>query len=300
MRDLPDYDSPTALKQFLDSRGMAMQKKFGQNFLINGGARSRLVSALSLEPNMSCWEVGPGLGAMTADLLRSGARLTAFEIDRGFSDALEIFFSDEPRFKLVRGDVLKTWEKERDQTGLPSRFFGNLPYNVAATMMADFISAGSVFERAVITVQKEVALRMTAKVNTSDYSSFTVLCRWAYDVSALQDLSPSSFWPRPNVDSRAVLMTRKASWSYEGNTGIFLAAVRALFSSRRKTVLNNYKQWIGSPAFEKALSSAGVARSARHEDGETILRGAGIQPTARAETLDVDAFLALSDIIGSI
>ena len=90
---LPDYASPTALKHFLDDRGMAMQKKFGQNFMVNRAHRHRLVDALKIEGGAKVWEIGPGLGAMTADILDRGAELTAFEIDRGFAEVVITSYS---------------------------------------------------------------------------------------------------------------------------------------------------------------------------------------------------------------
>ena len=77
----PDYNSPVALKAFMDENSMAMQKKFGQNFLVNADARKRLVDALDVKTDMKVWEVGPGLGSMTSELLERGVDLTVFEIE---------------------------------------------------------------------------------------------------------------------------------------------------------------------------------------------------------------------------
>ena len=89
---IPDYNSPAALKALLDANGFSMQKKFGQNFLVNAQARERIVSALEIERGMCVWEIGPGLGSMTKLLLDAGARVTAFEIDKGFIKLLSDFF----------------------------------------------------------------------------------------------------------------------------------------------------------------------------------------------------------------
>ena len=108
----PDYNSPAELKNVLDANGFSMQKKFGQNFLINEDARRRLVDALELTEGMKVWEVGPGLGAMTNTILERGADLTVFEIDRGFASLISGFFEDYTKgdtFRIVEGDVMKTW-----------------------------------------------------------------------------------------------------------------------------------------------------------------------------------------------
>jgi 16S rRNA (adenine1518-N6/adenine1519-N6)-dimethyltransferase len=278
-----DYDSPAGLRRFLDERGFGMQKKFGQNFLINRSARERLVDALGAENGSSVWEVGPGLGAMTALLLDAGLRVTAFEIDRGFAAALGEFFGDRPNFRLVEGDALKTWPVEAGRSGGPRFFFGNLPYNIAATLIASFIEAGTFFERSVVTVQKEVARRMAAAPGDSDYSSFTVLCASAYAVRPLLTLKPHSFYPAPNVDSQAVLMERRPFDLPPETLRVFRPLVRALFSSRRKTVRNN---------LEAHLASGELAAAA--------LAGAGIAADLRAERLSVEEFAALARSVAAL
>ena len=287
MSFLPDYDSPLALKAFLDDNGMAMQKKFGQNFLVNRKSRQRLVDALSIGEGSKVWEIGPGLGAMTEEILSRGAQLTVFEIDRGFARLLKESMGENPRFSIIEGDVLKTWKNTGEAQGFPDRLFGNLPYNIAAEIIASTIQEGIRFERAVVTVQKEVAVRMCAKPDSRDYSSFSVLCQWAYTVSPLMDLAGGNFWPRPNVDSRAVVMKKNELWPGCLNPSLFMKLQRALFSSRRKTVLNNLKPWLISSRPPASLKV----------DPVEILHQAGIDPGARAETLAIQDFLRLSDVV---
>ena len=279
----PDYNSPAELKQFLDSHGFSMQKKFGQNFLVNADARKRLIDALDIKEGTKVWEVGPGLGSMTSEILERGADLTVFEIDRGFASLISEFFEDysaKKTFHIVEGDVLKTWKKQLDSSSLPDRFFGNLPYNIAATIVADTIENNVRFERCVFTVQKEVAQRMCAKPGSADYSSFSALCQWAYDVKPLLDLAGGNFWPKPNVDSRAVVFTKKAEFPCCKNPALFVKMQRALFSSRRKTVRNNLSQFLNN-----------------NDLAVSCLEKAGIDIMKRAEVLSLDELLKLSDII---
>lgn len=286
----PDYNSPVALKAFLDENGMAMQKKFGQNFLVNGNARKKIVDSLDVSDGTEVWEVGPGLGAMTDEILKRGASVTAFEIDHGFARLLREIFSDyaeKNRFQIVEGDVLKTWKKfydslENGKKPLPERFFGNLPYNVAATIIADTINEGVRFEKAVFTIQKEVAQRMIAKEGTENYSSFSVLCQWAYEIKTVTELSGGNFWPVPNVVSRAVLFTKKEDFPKCKNPALFMKIIRQLFSSRRKTVRNNL------------LSLAGGEKT------DAALEAALIQGSVRAEALSVESLLKLSDALDEV
>ncbi len=282
----PDYNSPLELKQFLDQNGFSMQKKFGQNFLVNADARKKIIDFLQIDENTSVWEVGPGLGAMTSEILERKAKLTAFEIDRGFASMVKQFFveyEESGKFFLVEGDVLKTWKNYLETTSLPDRFFGNLPYNIAATIIADTIENNIRFDRCVFTVQKEVAQRMTSKPSQDDYSSFSVLCQWAYDVKNIMDLAGGNFWPKPNVDSRAVLFTKKEDFPRCNNPKLFVKMQRALFSSRRKTVRNNLSQFLNN-----------------NDIAVECLNKADIDIMKRAEVLTIDELLKLSDIINDL
>lgn len=279
----PDYNSPKALKEFLDMNGLAMQKKFGQNFLVNEDARKKLIDNLDINENSKVWEIGPGLGCMTDEILSRGADLTVFEIDKGFAALISDFFSDyekNGKFQLILGDVMKTWKGQMEKQGSPDRLFGNLPYNIAATIIADTIENNFRFDKCVFTVQKEVAQRMTAKCGSSDYSSFSVLCQWAYDIKSLGDLGGGNFWPKPNVDSRSVLFVKKSEFPGCKKPEIFIKMQRSLFLSRRKTVRNNLTQLLKNG--ELALEA---------------LEKAGIDPMKRAEVLSINELLGLSDVL---
>ena len=278
----PDYNSAKNLKEILDQNGFSMQKKFGQNFLINPDARKKLIDCLDINENTKVWEIGPGLGAMTSEILERGADLTVFEIDRGFISLISEFFkpyAEKNKFRIIEGDVLKNWKKELER-GKPDRLFGNLPYNIAATIIADTIENNIRFDKCLFTVQKEVAQRMCAKAGSEDYSSFSVLCNWAYDIKPVLDLNGNNFWPKPNVDSRAVIMTPKENFPCCKEPEHFCKLQRALFSSRRKNVRNNLTGFIKNNY--KALE---------------YLEKAQIDPTLRAEVLSIEQILHLSDIM---
>lgn len=278
----PDYNSPADLKNILDSNGFSMQKKFGQNFLINEKARVKLIDALEIGENTNVWEIGPGLGAMTSEILKRKSDLTVFEIDRGFISLISQYFepyAKENHFRIIEGDVLKNWKKQAELK-IPQRCFGNLPYNIAATFVADTIENNIRFEKCVFTVQKEVALRMCSKPGDEDYSSFSVLCNWAYDVKPLMDLGGANFWPKPNVDSRAVVMTPKKDFPLCSDTSLFIKLNRALFSSRRKNVRNNLEIYLKN----KELTLE-------------VLNKAGIDPMLRAEVLKIEDVLNLTDVV---
>lgn len=319
-----NYDSPKSLKAFLEGEGLGMRKKFGQNFLINPVARTRLLDSLEIKKGDRVWEIGPGLGAMTGGLLERGANVTAFEIDPAFSRVLKTLFAREkngplnqdencaivnkcecPSFRLIEGDVLKTWPsvdsslKNNTAAGpgpvvglatFPCRelyLLGNLPYNIAAALLADFIEKERLFTRMVVTVQREVAARMAAKPGSSDYSSFSVLCASVYKVTLLQIIKSSSFYPQPRVDSQGVrfdLLTERKVLSK-----LFNPLVRSLFSSRRKTIRNTLSAFAASVIMGRGKSGNELAAE--------VLRNAGISGDRRPETLDTDEFNALATIL---
>lgn len=284
---LPNYDSPAELKALLESRGFAMQKKFGQNFLIDKKTRENLISFLEISEGTRIWEVGPGLGAMTAFLLEKGAFLTAFEIDNGFISLLKkIFLGKSLNFTLIEGDVQKKWLPYLKEHGKPDIFFGNLPYNIASELIASTVEAGVVFDTMLFTVQKEAAERITARPNQKNYTAFSVLCSLFYECKILKTIPASAFWPQPNVESATVLFKAKKDFAEYKNYKLFIKIVKALFSSRRKNIKNNLGAWMKSNGYG--------------DDYDFVLQKAGLNGNLRAESLALYDFLLLSDIISSL
>ena len=280
----PNYNSAAALRTFLDQNGLGMRKKFGQNFLINPGVRQSLVRALDAPAGESVWEIGPGLGAMTSLLLEEGLCVRAFEIDAGFACVLREIFAAHHGFTLIEGDALKTW---RDEPAAPY-LLGNLPYNIAAAVLSDFIEQGRYFDRIVVTVQREVARRMAAVPGSADYSSFSVLCASAYRVKPLMVIKGASFYPKPNVDSQAVMLERRDD-AARNRPACLYPLVRQLFSSRRKTVKNNLTAFLKLPE----SGAAAYAVQAAQEALETSALDGG----RRAEELSLADFEALAKTI---
>ncbi len=235
------YDSPNAITNLLQERGFSMSKKFGQNFLISSSARKRIADAVLSKQGVRVWEVGPGIGALTVQLLNRSANVTAFEIDHGFCRILRNeAFIGEPNFNLIEGDVLKTWEKVFHQQGTPDVICGNLPYNVGSVCIAKFLEKQCLPQLMVYTLQKEVADRLSASEGSKLWSSFTILANIDYKVRAVCSISSQSFYPPPNVDSSVVMMEKRVQplvGPDERRT--FLTMVDDVFAQRRKTLRNN-------------------------------------------------------------
>jgi len=256
------YDSPASIKTFLEAEGLAMSKRFGQNFLVDPNAREKLY-ALGTKDPVHVWEIGPGIGAMTALLLERGHRVTAFEIDHGFARILRGLFGDNPRFSLVEGDFLKTWKAE----ARPDIVFGNLPYNVALAIIASLLENGGVPETMVFTVQKEAARRIASGPGTKDYSAFSVLCSSVCRTKILYDIGAAAFWPRPRITSSVVSLSPRPDPIAGGDRAGFSRFVRSAFSSRRKTLRNNVNAMDKSfaPRLDETLGRLGIQADIRAE-----------------------------------
>lgn len=277
-----NYDSPAEIRAFLESREWNTRKKWGQNFLINRGAREKITKALDLQPEEVLWEIGPGLGAMTEMIRPLVKALYLFEIDPGYQKWLGELFEGDEAVHIIGGDVLKTWQEVCREEGAPDKVVGNLPYNAASAIITSFIREEKLPRRMVITVQKEMGERMTARPSTSQYSSFSVLCQAACRVESKGVLKPGSFFPVPRVSSIIISLEASPRWQEIQDPPYFMKLIRALFSSRRKTLRNN------------ALRESKAGRLFTAENFFTALQEMGIGEQQRAETLTVEQYIELA------
>ena len=277
-----NYDSPKEIERVLSEKGLAMTKKFGQNFLVSPSGREKLVKLMELAEGMKVWEIGPGLGAITHMILKENVDLYSFEIDHGFASLLSgPAFGDESRFTLVEGDALKTLFKKR-LLPLPDRIVGNLPYNVGSVMIAKLIENSYLPPLMVFTLQKEVVDRMTAKTGEDDYSSFSVLTQIDYENKLMLKLPRGCFWPQPNVDSAVVVMKRREKSLVDDTLRpVFIPLLRDIFQQRRKTIRNN-------------LNSSEYGNLGK-DKVEEILSLSGLSGNERAEALSWDSLIKLSE-----
>ncbi len=264
-----DYTSIASIKELLSENGLVMSKKFGQNFLVRMDVLSRIASLAGLEAGTRVWEVGPGIGALTSIMLSKCANVTAFEIDRGFCRILSgKAFSDESRFTLIEGDVLKNFKEEYVKSGVPDAVCSNLPYNIGSVFIARMIQERVLPQRMVFTLQRDVVKRICSVPNSELYSSFSVLTSLDYLCHEAFVISRSSFWPSPDVESSVVVMERrKESLVPEAEARVFMVFLRKIFSSRRKTVVNNLKtEGFEAKKVSKALEEIGFSEKARAEE----------------------------------
>jgi 16S rRNA (adenine1518-N6/adenine1519-N6)-dimethyltransferase len=265
----------------LAAAGLRPRARWGQHFLCDPAVARRIVERAALPPDGVALEIGPGLGALTDELARTVAGLYLVEVDRGLAARLAARYADDPRVRVIAGDVLAL--PLADLVPDPSAtVVSNLPYNIASPVVFRLLELRARFPRAVLMLQQEMAARLAARPGTAAYGAATVLVQAFAEVRVAFRVSRRSFMPRPDVDS-AVLDVRwsDAPRADVGDCERFRTVVRAAFGQRRKMLRN---------ALVPVAEGCGLPPAAVVD----LLRGAGVDPTARAETLDLAAFARLA------
>lgn len=265
-----NHNSPREISGVLEQLGAGLKKRWGQNFLISEDARRKILDLLGVREASHVWEIGPGLGSMTEDLLAAGAVVTAFEIDWAFVRHLQDSLGPRyDRLTVVQGDAVKTLAALHAQHGNPDYILGNLPYSVASAIVACILEGGIAARRTVVMVQRELADRMVAVPGTKDYSAFSVLCGSHARMRKAFDVPPGCFYPAPEVVSTVVEILPGGGHNIK-DPDLLSRMVRELFSSRRKTIRNNLKgsallAELGAETLNKAFAAAAIDTGLRAE-----------------------------------
>ncbi|MFB9242551.1 16S rRNA (adenine(1518)-N(6)/adenine(1519)-N(6))-dimethyltransferase RsmA [Massilia antarctica] len=250
------------------------RKRFGQNFLTDKLVLDNIIDAIGPEKGQAMVEIGPGLAAMTALLLKRLDHMHVVELDRDLVARLENNF---PREKLTihSGDALKF---DYGQIPVPQaqklRVVGNLPYNISSPLLFHLAEFAHLIEDQHFMLQKEVVERMVAAPGSKVYGRLSVMLQWRYDMSLMFIVPPTAFDPPPQVESAIVRMVPTArKLACDGPT--LEAVVMKAFSQRRKVIRN---------------CVAGMFTEAQ-------LIEAGIDPSTRPETVSLEQYVALSNLL---
>ncbi|MFV0416621.1 MAG: 16S rRNA (adenine(1518)-N(6)/adenine(1519)-N(6))-dimethyltransferase RsmA [Chthoniobacterales bacterium] len=209
------------------------KRSMGQNFLIDKNFAPWLVSELETPLCERIIEIGPGLGALTGDLLKTGAEVLALELDRDWAKRLRERFVSA-NFKLIEGDAME-FDLRELWDGCSVQLVGNLPYNISTAVLAKFAGSLSPVREMIVMVQNEVADRLVAKPGTKAYGVYSIALQLDWQIEKLRVLGPESFYPRPKVDSAVVRLRRKPNASILRCRRSWLKKlVRAGFQQRRK------------------------------------------------------------------
>lgn len=252
--------------------GHHARKRFGQNFLHDQHWISRIVRSIDPKPGDALIEIGPGQAALTREVVAAAGHEFAVEIDRDLAQFLRGQFAPEA-LTLIEADALKLdWRTICE--GRRLRVIGNLPYNISSPLLFKLMEAADRVIDQHFMLQREVVDRMTAEPGSKTYGRLSVMLQYRYVMHKLFDVPPGAFTPAPKVVSAIVRMTpRPVESLLPVDMPTFEALVAAAFQQRRKTMRNAVSAFLT-------------------EDG---IRAAGVDPTSRAETLDVAAFVALAN-----
>jgi 16S rRNA (adenine1518-N6/adenine1519-N6)-dimethyltransferase len=285
------------LRDLMEKRGLHPKNKLGQNFLVDLNLLDLIVRRAELTLDDLALEVGSGTGGLTARLVEVAGAVVSVEIDPAFADMVREAIPKNPRVILLNSDVLKNKNELnpdvlaamndlRQLTGTRRiKLVANLPYAVATPVISNLLLTDLPVERMIVTVQWEIAERLTAAPGTKEYGALAVLAQSLADVWVIRRLPPAVFWPRPKVWSAIVgIKPAAGKRSRVGDVTRFRNFLRGLYTHRRKNLRGGL---VGSPS--RDFSKVEVDRR---------LAELGIDGTVRAETLDVEQHLRLCEAFG--
>lgn len=273
-----------AIRELAARVGIIPTKKLGQNFVIDPNTVRYIVEQSKIDSQSAVVEVGPGLGSLTLRLLEVAEHVSAIEIDSRLADQLPITVTEKcpellGRLNVLNRDAMQVQSGEL--TPAPSALIANLPYNVAVPVLLHFLAEFPTLTSVLVMVQKEVADRLCAGPGSRTYGIPSVKIQWFGKAEAAGNIGKNVFWPAPNVDSGLVRVhvTHPYGHLEEDRREVF-QVIDAAFAHRRKTLRAGLADFIGTAPL-----------------AERVLIQAGIDPGARAETLELESFIRLSAAI---
>ncbi len=248
------------------------RKRFGQHFLKNPQILLKIVAGMSLKKTDHIIEIGPGLGALTTELLTQVDHLDVVELDRDLVLFLQENFTQH-QLTIHSADALKFDFKNLSKNLHDLRIVGNLPYNISTPLLFKLFDDLNCIQDMFFMLQKEVVLRLTAKAGDDHYGRLSVMSQYFCDNDYLFTVPPSAFDPPPKVNSAIVKLTPKKNQLQANNLTMLTDVVREAFNYRRKKLSNALKKYISSAE----------------------LMVLNINPDSRPETLTVDEFVKIAN-----
>lgn len=255
-------------------------KTLGQNFVNDPGTVRKIVRNAGVQAGEQVLEIGPGLGSLTLALLEAGAQVSAVEIDPPLAQALPTTAQarfPEAKLQVFTADALTIIGPESIDGATPTRLVANLPYNVAVPIVLTVLEKLPSIQTVLVMVQAEVADRLAATPGNKIYGVPSAKVAWYASARRTLTIGRNVFYPVPNVDSALVKIERRPHPDTAATREQVFAVIDAAFAQRRKTLRQ---------ALAGLAGSAGAAQEA--------LERAGVSPTARGETLDIDQFAAVA------
>lgn len=263
------------------------QKKYGQNFLIDTHVLEKIIAAAGISREDCVLEIGPGIGSMTQYLAEAAGEVAAVEIDGALIPILEETLAAYDNVTVINEDILKVdihrLVQERN-AGRPVKVVANLPYYITTPILMGLFEKHVPLESVTVMVQREVADRMQAVPGTKDYGALSLAVRYYAKPKIVANVPPNCFIPRPGVGSAVIHLDcyEKPPVEVEDPRRMF-EIIRASFNQRRKTLVNG-------------LSNAEGLKLDKGHAAE-VLEGMGLPATVRGETLTLEQFARLSDLL---
>lgn len=275
--DIQDIKTAELVKKY----NFKFSKSLGQNFLVDDSVPRDIVAGAEVDENDLVIEIGPGVGTLTAQLLKKAKRVVAIELDNDLIPILKQEIGENDRFTLIHNDALKVDFKEIIGDEQSVKLVANLPYYVTTPIIVKLLKEQYKFKSLTIMIQKEVAERMNASPSNKDYGALSLLVQYYCNTSIVRRVPPQSFIPRPKVDSIVIKLEKLDGPRVKvENEKLFFDIIRSSFNMRRKTLWNGVK-------------SIGLNK----EDLEAAFNEANVDPKRRGETLSIQEFATLSDKI---
>ena len=273
------------LKSIFAEHNFAPLKRLGENYLIDGNIKDKIISEVAPSREDVILEIGPGLGALTIDLAESCAAVTAVEMDRKAAAILKDMTALKfPNLNIVNGDILEFDLKSIAREKV--KIVGNLPYYITTPILEYLLDNKSLISKAVVMVQNEVASRLTAKAGEEYYGSLSCYIQYHAKVERVYMVKRGSFFPTPDVDSAIVRIEMLDSPSVKvRDEALIFKIIRGSFNQRRKSIINS-------------LSREAVLDITK-EELAAILNAASIDPTDRPERLSLSDFAKIANSISS-
>lgn len=276
--------APSTIREIKDKYGFRLSKSLGQNFLTDKNIIDEIIENAQIGPEDLVMEIGPGIGVITMEAAEKAKKVIAVEIDKNLIPILKETLKDYDNVEIINKDILKT-----DVNGLIDgckekfagvKILGNLPYYITTPIIMKLLEDGVKADSITIMMQKEVADRIKALPGTKAYGALSVAVQYYCTAEAVVNVPKEVFMPQPKVDSTVLrLCIRKEKPVILEDRDMFFRCVKAGFGQRRKTLLNSL---MGIDNITKD-----IVRDA--------LEKAGIDPSRRAETLNLEEFAKLSN-----
>lgn len=273
--------------EILKKYNFVFQKKYGQNFLIDTNVLNKIVDAADITDDDFVLEIGPGIGTLTQYLCEKAGRVAAVEIDNMLIPILEDTLKEYDNVEIIHNDILKVNINEltdRYNKGKPVKVVANLPYYITTPIIMGLFESRVPLNSITIMVQKEVAMRMQAGPGTKDYGALSLAVQYYADAEIVANVPPNCFMPRPAVGSAVICLKKHKEDLYRvKDEKRLFAIIRASFNQRRKTLINGLNNAANLPYSKIQI--------------ETALSQMGLPLTVRGESLTLQQFVELSNIL---